>query len=154
MSIEEMNKVVVVRYIEEVINNRRHELIDELFAPELAAEVREHLAGDDPFPDGREEIIDIVAEGNRVMARWNMRGTHQAEYLGIPATGKPVELIGFAVYYLENGRIVDDLMLMSNYGFLKQVGATISPPNEGRRWLLDELVAGITPENLHGESLG
>jgi predicted ester cyclase len=56
-----------------------------------------------------------------------MSGTHQAEYLGIPATGKSIEMIGFAVYYLENGRIVDDLMLTSNYGFLKQVGATINP---------------------------
>lgn len=128
MSIEETNKAVVRRYIEEVINQRKHELIDDLFAPDLAARVREHLSGDDPFPDGREEIIDLVAEGNRVMARWNMTGTHRGEYLGIPATGKPVELIGFAVYYLEDGQIVDDLMLLSNYGFLRQVGATISAP--------------------------
>jgi predicted ester cyclase len=128
MSTEEMNKAVVRRYIEEVINNQRHDLIDELFAPELAAEVRGHISGPDPFPDGREEIVDLVAEGNTVIARWNMRGTHQADYLGIPATGKPVELIGFAVYYLENGRIVDDLILMSNYGFLRQVEATIIPP--------------------------
>lgn len=128
MSIEEMNKAVVVRFIEEVINGRRHELIDELFAPELAAEVRKYHSGNDPFPDGREEIRDIVAEGDRVMVRWNLEATHRGEYLGIPATNKPVELIGFAVYYLENGRIVDDLMLMSNYGFLKQVGAVITPP--------------------------
>lgn len=128
MSIEETNKAVVTRYIEEVINLRKHELIDDLFAPELAVQVREHLSGDDPFPDGREEIIDIVAEGNRVMVRWNMNGTHLGEYLGIPATGKPVELIGFAVYYLEDGRIMDDLMLMSNFGFLRQVGVTILPP--------------------------
>lgn len=128
MSVEETNKAIVVRYIEEVINGRRFDLIDELFTPERAADVRAFLAGDDPFPDGREEIKDIVAEGERVMVRWNMSGTHQAEYLGIPATGKPVELIGFAVYYLENGRIVDDLMLTSNFGFLKQVGARIAPP--------------------------
>jgi steroid delta-isomerase-like uncharacterized protein len=127
MSIEETNKAVVVRYIEEVINNGRRELIDELYSLEGAEDVRDFLARYNPFPDGREEIKDIVAEGDRVMARWNMSGTHQAEYLGIPATGKSIEMIGFAVYYLENGRIVDDLMLTSNYGFLKQVGATINP---------------------------
>lgn len=126
MTIEETNKAVVVRYIEEVINERRHEVIDDLFAPELAAEVRDHLSGEDPFPDSREEIIDIVAEGNRVMVRWNAKGTHQAEYLGVPATGKAVEMIGFAVYYLEDGRIVDDLMLLSNYGILKQLGVTFT----------------------------
>jgi hypothetical protein len=37
-------------------------------------------------------------------------------------------MIGFAVYYLENGQIVDDLMLTSNYGALKQMGVTFTPP--------------------------
>jgi steroid delta-isomerase-like uncharacterized protein len=131
MSFEEANKAVVRRYIEDVVNGNKLALIDELFAAERREQVRAFLSsGDEPFPDGHEEIIDIVAEGNTVMVRWNFRGTHLGTYLGIPATGKVITMIGFAVYYLEQGRIVDDLMLTSNYGALKQMGATITPPNE------------------------
>lgn len=128
MTLEETNKAVVRRYIEEVINQKKVELIDELFAPEMRAQVREHLSGDDPFPDGREEIKDLVAEGKTVMVRWNFKGTHLGTYLDIPATGKSIEMIGFAVYYLENGLIVDDLMLTSNFGALRQMGVTFVPP--------------------------
>ena len=134
MTLEETNKAVVRRYIEEVINQNRVELIDELFAPDMREQVREfRSSGGDPFPDAREEIKDIVAEGNTVMVRWNFRGTHLGTYLEIPATGQSIEMIGFAVYYLENGQIVDDLMLMSNYGALKQMGVTFTPPADVAR---------------------
>src|SRR5262245_20355700 len=129
MTREETNKAIVRRYIEEVINKKRLELIDELFAPEMREQVRGFLkAGANPFPDAHEEIRDIVAEGDTVMSRWNFKGTHDGMFFDIPATGKSIEMIGFAVYYLENGLIVDDLMLMSNYGALKQMGVTFVPP--------------------------
>lgn len=128
MTLEETNKAVVRRYIEEVINQNKVELIDELFAPDMREQVRSYLPDGGPFPDAHEEIKDIVAEGNTVMVRWNFKGTHMGTYLEIPATGKSIEMIGFAVYYLENGQIVDDLMLTSNYGALKQMGVTFTPP--------------------------
>ena len=129
MNLEETNKAIVRRYIEEVINQNKIELIDELFAPDMRDRVRGFLtSGDNAFPAAHEEIKDIVAEGNTVMARWNFTGTHQGPFFGVPATGKSIEMIGFAVYYLENGQIVDDLMVMSTYGALKQMGATITPP--------------------------
>lgn len=125
----ETNKAVVRRYIEEVINNNNFDLIDTLFAPEMREQVREHLTGGgDAFPDGVEEIRDIVAEGNIVMVRWNFRGTQRGPFFGVPATGKTIDIVGFAVYYLENGQIVDDLMTMDFLGALRQVGATITPP--------------------------
>lgn len=134
MTIEETNKAVVRRYIEEVINQGKVDLIDTLFAPEMREQVKQHMAdGDTAFPDGHEEIRDLVAEGNTVMARWNFRGAHQGTFLDIPATGKSVEMIGFAVYYLENGQIVDDLAVFDLYGALRQVGANITPPKDNER---------------------
>lgn len=89
MTLEETNKAVVRRYIEEVVNQSKVELIDELFAPDMREQVRAHLSsGVGPFPDGHEEIKDIVAEGSTVMVRWNFKGTHMGTYLEIPATGK------------------------------------------------------------------
>lgn len=126
------HKAIVRRYIEEVINQGNIDLIDTLFAPEMREQVKRFMtSGEAAFPDGQEEIRDIVAEGNTVMVRWNFRGTHQGSFLGVPATGKSVEMIGFAVYYLEDGQIVDDLMIMDFYGALRQIGASISPPSMG-----------------------
>jgi predicted ester cyclase len=84
--------------------------------------------GDDPFPDGREEIRDIVAEGNMVMVRWVFRGTHKAPFMGIPPTGKYIEITGYGTYRLEDAQIVWDTMCMDWYDALEQLGATISAP--------------------------
>jgi steroid delta-isomerase-like uncharacterized protein len=129
MTTQELNKAVVRRYIEEVINQNKLELIDTLFAPERRTAVREFLTkGDDVFPDGVEEIREMVAEGDKVMAWWILRGTHRGPFFGVPATGKSIEIVGFAIYQLENGLIVDDLMTMNFLGALRQIGATITPP--------------------------
>lgn len=77
MKLEEANKAVVRRYIEDVVNGNKLALIDELFAPERREQVHAFLSsGDTAFADGHEAIIDIVAEGNTVMVRWNFCGTH------------------------------------------------------------------------------
>jgi steroid delta-isomerase-like uncharacterized protein len=130
MNTQEANKAVVRRYIEEVINGGNLDLIDAFFAPHLRGKVRQFLSdGDDPFPDGREELQDLVAEGDTVIARWTFRGTHRGLFLGIPATGKVIEIIGFAVYYFKDGQIHDDLMVMEWLDALEQMGARIVPPD-------------------------
>jgi steroid delta-isomerase-like uncharacterized protein len=122
----ERNKSIVRRYIEEAINKGKVELIDEFFAPEWAAHVKAFMTGWTAFPDGREEILDLVAEGNTVMARWLLRGTHLGEYLGMPATGKPIEIMGFGVYHFnEAGQIEDDTIALHHFDALEQIGATV-----------------------------
>ena len=127
----EANKTVVRRYIEEVINGGSLELIDTFFAPEMRARVRGFLTGgDDPFPDGREEIQDLVAEGDMVMARWIFRGTHQGEFMGIAPTGKSIEITGYGTYRFENEQIVWDTVSFDWLDALEQIGATIQGPSE------------------------
>jgi steroid delta-isomerase-like uncharacterized protein len=126
----ESNKIVVRRYIEEVINGGDLNLIDEFFAPGMRARVRGFLtSGEGAFPDGREQIQEIVAEGETVMAHWILRGTHQNPFMGMPATGKKIEIHGFAVYFFKDGQIVHDLMVMDWLDALEQLGATITLPD-------------------------
>ena len=128
---KESNKLVVQRYIEEVINQGKLELIDTFFAPDMRERVRGFLTGsNDPFPDGREEIQDLVAEGNMVMARWVFHGTHQGEFMGIAPTGKPVEITGYGTYRLENEQIVWDTVSFDWLDALEQLGATIHGPSD------------------------
>lgn len=125
------NRALVRSYIEEVINKNRFELIDTFFVPERRDLVREFLIRDNPnppFPDAQEEIQDIVAEGNKVMVRWLFKATHQGGFMGIPATGKRIEITGYGTYYLENGLIKWDTICFDWLEALKQLGATMVIP--------------------------
>jgi len=129
MSIE-ANKAVVRRYIDEVINGGDLSLIDTFFAPARRAEVRAFLTGSNDggaFPDGREEIQDIAAEGDKVIARWIFRATQQGSFFNIPPTGKKIEITGYGTYYFENGLIAWDTIVFDWLDALEQLGASIAP---------------------------
>ena len=59
------------------------------------------------FPDTRHTIDDLIAEGDRVVARITARGTHTGELFGHPATGRVVSLTNIVIYRPEGGRIVE-----------------------------------------------
>ena len=126
----EHNKSQVRRYIEDCINKGDMALVDTIFAPARRELVKAfHADHEGPFSDGIEEIQDLVAEGDKVMARWIFRATQTGEIFGIPPTGKRIEVTGYAVYYFENCQIVWDTMSMEWTDALEQLGATITPPN-------------------------
>ena len=127
MSTLETNKTVVRRYIQEVINQRQLDLIDTFFVPAMREKVRGFLTkGENPFPDGHEEILDIIAEGNTVMVRWLFKATHQGTFMGVPATGKPVDVEGYGIYYLENAQITWDTICFDWLEALEQIGARVT----------------------------
>ena len=118
----EANKTVVRRDSEETINGGDLSLIDTFFAPDRREAVRAFFTGSGAFPDSREEIQDIVAEGDKVMARWIYRGTQQKTIFGIPPTGKKIEITGYGTYYFENGQITWDTIVFDGLDALEQLG--------------------------------
>jgi predicted ester cyclase len=121
---QERNKAVVRRLVDEVLNGGRLDVIDELYASELAAEARAWIA---PFlasfPDTRMEIIDLVAEGDRVAARFVCSGTHTGEWLGHAPTGRRFERIDEAGFYrFRDGRIVESWGVEDTLRRLEQLG--------------------------------
>jgi steroid delta-isomerase-like uncharacterized protein len=57
------------------------------------------------FPDMQYRIDDVVSSGDRIALRWESRGTHQGEYMGVPPTGKSVSYTGITLYELREGKI-------------------------------------------------
>ncbi len=74
------------------------------------------------FPDGQMTIEDLVAEGDRVVARTTFNGTHQGEMQGIPATGKAVSVSGITIFRLDNGKIAEGWLVNDNLGLMQQLG--------------------------------
>lgn len=82
------------------------------------------LAG---FPDSRFPIDDIIAEGDKVVVRHRFQGTHQAEFQGIPATGKAVSIDGMALLHLDNGVVAEGWLNADLMGMLQQLGVIPTP---------------------------
>ncbi len=79
------------------------------------------------FPDLRVEVEQLVAEGDMVADRVVVRGTHQGELMGIPATGKQVVLTSTNINRLAGGQIVEHWGDADNLGLLQQLGAVPTP---------------------------
>jgi predicted ester cyclase len=68
-------------------------------------------------------IEDLIAEGEKVVARWRARATHQGEYVSIPPTGKEVEFTGISVYRIEERKIAESWTVEDELGLMRQIGA-------------------------------
>jgi predicted ester cyclase len=78
------------------------------------------------FPDIRFEIEQQIAEGDLVVTRYVMRGTHQGAWFGVPATNLPVTVRMTHTVRVVAGKIVEDWLLAEWYGMLEQLG--LVPP--------------------------
>jgi predicted ester cyclase len=74
------------------------------------------------FPDLNFEIVDLVAEGDKVLTRWTLTGTHQGEFLGAAGTGNKIKVEGMSLDRIENGLVAEGFDGWDNYGFRKQLG--------------------------------
>ncbi|MCX4766944.1 ester cyclase [Streptomyces sp. NBC_01275] len=79
------------------------------------------------FPDVRWTLEESIAEGSTVAARFTMRGTHEGEFFGIPATGKKIAVQAMNFYYLADGRIVKERGQPDLLGLMQQIGAVPAP---------------------------
>ena len=125
----EENKAMVRRLLE-AINAGNMDVVDELFAPELAEQAKQgYTAYRSAFPDWREEIVDLVAEGDKVVGRFKCSGTHRGEMMGIPPTGRRQEVDEVYFLRVEDGKFVEFWGLEDNLTRMRQLG--LLPPRPG-----------------------
>jgi steroid delta-isomerase-like uncharacterized protein len=75
------------------------------------------------FPDLNATVEDVIAEGDKVVTRWTIRGTHQGEIEEFgPPTGRQAELQGITIHRIEDGKIVEEWNRYDNLSLLQQLG--------------------------------
>ena len=79
------------------------------------------------FPDLVFSIVEQVAEGEKVVSRFEWTGTHKGPFLGVAATGRPVRVWGIVIDRLLAGRIKETRIIMDIFGLMMQMGA-LAPP--------------------------
>ena len=112
----EQNKAVVSRFMTEVLVGGNIALVDELLAPNYVNRgtgtgreaTKAVFATLSALPGLRLQIENLVAEGDAVVARFTMEGTHTGSLMGEPPSGKKISARGLTYYGLANGQIVED----------------------------------------------
>jgi steroid delta-isomerase-like uncharacterized protein len=136
----ENNKQLIIRFVEELWNQRKLEIADDLFdkdcqtfqlrsgapatstprGPEIIkSHLAEWLAA---FPDLTFTVEQMIAEGDRVSTLLTMDGTHTGEWLGIPPNGKRINIRMMTIHRITNGKIVEDWVIVESLGFFQQLG--------------------------------
>jgi steroid delta-isomerase-like uncharacterized protein len=133
-------KQVASRFVEELWNERRLEVADAIFAKDCVTHqlrsgvpvdaalrgpqaIKEHVTGwTASFPDLRFSIEQMWSEGDRVVMQLLMEGTQQGAWLGIPASGKKIQIRMFTAHRVVQGKIVEDWVLVESLGFFEQLG--------------------------------
>jgi predicted ester cyclase len=137
MSVEE-NKAIFRRFIEEVWNKGNLAVADELFALNAVSPSAPQLPPGpegvkiittmfrSAFPDFHMRIEDLIAEGDKVVARFTESGTHTGEFMGIAPTGKRVEFTEIGILRIVAGKVIESWYETDMLGLMQRLG-TIPP---------------------------
>ena len=136
----EENKAVVRRFFEELLSTDNFAVADEI----LSSGFRFYFAGSPDimnleqykeflvarraaFPDRRFVVEDIIAEEDKVSARFTMRGTHKGEFRGLAPSGREVTMSGIDMIRLAEGKMVEDRVEVDQLVMMQQLGVIASP---------------------------
>lgn len=131
------NKALVQRFFDQVINQRNLAALAQFVPPGGAVNhtvpaglpqqgnqlLGLYLAA---FPDAQATVEDLLADGDKVVARVSFRGTHQGAFRGIAPTGKQITLMGIHIFRITNGQVVEHWGLMDRLAALQQLGVAPS----------------------------
>ena len=103
---------------------RRHDpgLPFEVVGPEGVERLADFLLP--AIPDMRIDLDDVVAEGDKVVVRLTLRGTHRGDLAGIAPTGRAIEVGVMDLFHLRGGKMSEHWALFDNLGMLRQLGVT------------------------------
>jgi len=125
------NKEIVRRLYEEVMNKRNLDILKTLISEDVTgAPGKKGVAVfEEPirslikaFPDIQWQLEDLFGEGDKVVVRWEWKGTQAEPFGGFPSSGKTVVNGGMAIYRLKEGKIIDVQLQTDRLGFLQRLG--------------------------------
>jgi len=132
---------VMIRFAEEILNKQNLSAIDEIAADDFVE--LDPIHGQPPgrdglktflatvlfpaFPDQEWVTHERVNDGDEVVSRFTLYGTHQGAFMGIPATGRRIAVKGVVIDRVVGGKWKDSRILLDNLGLLQQQGAAAAP---------------------------
>jgi steroid delta-isomerase-like uncharacterized protein len=120
----EDNKRLVRRLVDEALARRSTDVIDEIATGELARAAKRWVSPfRGAFPDFEMEIVELIAEGDAVVAHFRCSGTHHGEWLGVPATGRRFERVDeIYIFHVRDGKLASAIGVEDNLTRMRQLG--------------------------------
>ena len=130
-------KALAQRWFTEVMNEGKLEVINEICSQDFVD--HDPLPGTSPdlaglkdfvthvrsaIPDIETTAEDILVEGDRLAVRSTIRGTHKGDFMGIPASGKKVEVSNYDFVRFENDQAAEHWGTIDSAALMEQIGAT------------------------------
>jgi predicted ester cyclase len=81
------------------------------------------------FSNLKVEIEDSIEADDKVACRFRMSGTHTGPLMGIPASGKPVSVVGTGIFRVVDGKLADNWVNIDALGLMQQIGAVPGQPS-------------------------
>jgi steroid delta-isomerase-like uncharacterized protein len=140
----EENKARVREFIDRVLNAGEIDATGEYFHRDVVEEVP--FPGQGPglqglkeilirirhaFPDSKWTVEEQIAEENKVLTRFIWSGTHQGEFLGIPATNRAIRIWGMVIDRFEEGKVKSTRILLDSLSMMQQLGVVPAAPESG-----------------------
>jgi steroid delta-isomerase-like uncharacterized protein len=134
------NKELIIRFVEELWNQRKLEVADEIFdkdcqtsqlqsghavisSPRGPEIIKNHIIEWlSSFNDLKFTIEQMITEGDRVSTLLAMNGTHTGEWFGVPPSGKQINIRLMTIHRIQNGKIIEDWVIVESLGFFQQLG--------------------------------
>jgi steroid delta-isomerase-like uncharacterized protein len=129
------NKALVRRYYDEVLTARNRSILGQLLDSSFVSHVsggsdvgaEAYAAAVDAtfaaFLDLVVTVHDQVAEDDKVVTRWSATGTHDGDFVGVPASGRLITVTGIHIHRVRHGRLVEHWEELNLLGLLRQLGA-------------------------------
>jgi predicted ester cyclase len=129
------SKSIYQAFVDDVLNGGRFELADKYLDPVVVS--HNPFPGQQPgidgfvgalrafriaFPDLHAHATHYIEEGDRVVGRFEVKGTHQGDFMGLPATGRPIHYEEIAIVRLAGGRIVEHWAVADALAIMQQLG--------------------------------
>ena len=125
----QQNKSFFRRYVEEIYNKKRVESYHEFVGGELYSQGLDHLKQlFEAFPDSQTTVLDLIAEGDKIVAYMEVVGTHKGPFAGQPETGRKIKFHTMRIFEIVENKIIaswavqDRLSLMEQLGLVQSVG--------------------------------
>lgn len=133
---EEANSALVKKFYAEVVNKGNVDLLDEILAENFIE--HETMPGQEPgregvkqffetfrtaFPDLKFDVERLIAKDDNVVAYLTISGTNKGEFMGMPATGKKINMKAIDIIRIKDGKVVEHWGVTDNLAMMQQLGA-------------------------------
>ena len=124
----ESNKRLVRRLVDEAIARRDPDIIDEIATGAFARAAKQWVSPfRSAFPDFEMEAVELIAEGDTVVAHFRCSGTHRGEWLGVPATGRRFEAVDeIYIFRIKDDKLCSAIGVEDNLTRMRQLGLRVT----------------------------